>query len=478
MKIFKAILVPFLLGLISLQISAQTKRPNIVFILIDDLGYGDLANYGNRVIKTPNLDNFAKQGMKFTQFYSASPLCSPSRAAFMTGRTPFRTGIKSWIPEGEDVYLHKQELTIANILKQNGYQNFVVGKWHLNAGLNLASNPQPNDAGFDKWVALHAFPIPNTKNTNNFYDNGKAVGPIKGFAGEYVVDKAVEYLNNRDKKKPFFLYLPMVEVHGAIASPDNFLKQYSSFTFGNALEPFINSNNGIVDLANVKPRGPGEYYAQVSFMDNQVGLFIKKLKEMGLEENTIVIFASDNGPVTDQWRYAYELNLYGSTGGLRGRKADLYEGGIRVPAMIRYPGHIKAGTKSDEPLLGYDLLPTICSLLNIPTPSDRVIDGQDFSPILKNQLMKRNKPLFWAYETRFADDPEGFVYAARDGDWKIITDEAVEKTLLFNLRTDLYEVEDVSRKNPEILARLKAFIKEMKKSIEEDPLRPKRLVQK
>jgi len=459
-RTFKTILISFLIGLISIQTFAQTKRPNVVFILIDDLGYGDLANYANRVIKTPNLDEFAKQGMKFTQFYSASPLCSPSRAAFLTGRTPFRTGIKSWIPENEDVYLHKQEKTLANILKENGYQNFIVGKWHLNSGLNT-TNPQPTDAGFDKWVALHAFPIPNTKNTNNFYDNGKAVGPIKGFAGEYVVDKAVEYLNNRDKNKPFFLYLPMIEVHGAIASPDIFLKQYSSYTYG------------IVNLENVKPRGPGEYYAHVSFMDHQIGLFLKKLKSMGLEENTIVIFTSDNGPVTDQWRYAYELNLYGSTGGLRGRKADLYEGGIRVPAMIRYPGYVKAGTESDEPLHGYDLLPTICNLLNIPIPSDRAIDGQDFSPILRNQPMKRNKPLFWAYETRFADDPEGFVYAARDGDWKIITDEAVEKAMLFNLKTDLYEVEDVSKNNPEVTVRLKAYIKEMKKSIKDDPLRPK-----
>lgn len=470
---FRNILLVFLAVLLSLQTLAQPKRPNVVFILIDDLGYGDLATYGNRVIKTPNIDNFAKQSMKFTQFYSASPLCSPSRAAFLTGRTPFRTGIKSWIPEGENVYLHKQELTLASLLKQHGYQNFIVGKWHLNAGLNSPSYPQPSDHGFDKWVALHAFPIPNTKHTNNFYDNGKPVGAIKGFAGEYVYEKAVEYLNNRDKNKPFFLYLPMVEIHGAIASPDSFLQRYSQYTYGNNVLPFSNSNGGLIDLANVKPRGPGEYYAHVSFMDHQVGLILKALKQMGLEENTIVVFASDNGPVTDQWRYNYELNLYGNTGGLRGRKADLYEGGIRVPAMIRYPGHIPAGTTSDEPLHGYDLFPTICSLLNIPIPSDRVIDGQDFSPLLKKQPLQRNKPLFWAYETRFADDPEGFVYAARDGNWKLITDEAVEKTLLFNLQSDLYEVEDVSSKNPEVVAKLKAYIREMKKSIEADPLRPK-----
>ena len=206
MRTFKLILCSLLMSLTATPILAQTTRPNVVFILIDDLGYGDLATYGNRSIKTPNLDNFARQGMKFTQFYSASPLCSPSRAAFLTGRTPL-----------------------------------------------------------------------------------------------------------------------------------------------------TNSNNGILDLENVKPRGPGEYYAHVAFMDHQVGLFLNQLKRMGLEENTIVMFASDNGPVTDQWRYAYELNLYGSTGGLRGRKADLYEGGIRVPAMSRYPGQINAGTTSATPLRGANL---------------------------------------------------------------------------------------------------------------------------
>jgi arylsulfatase A-like enzyme len=471
MKVSKVIFALFLVALSCWYTFAQTVRPNVVFILIDDLGYGDLESYGNRFVKTPNLDNFAKQGIRFTQFYSASPLCSPSRAAFLTGRAPYRTGIKSWIPEGENIYLHKQEKTLASILKENGYQTFLSGKWHLNPGLHLANYPQPSDAGFDKWMALHAFPIPNSKHTTNFYDNGKAVGEIDGFAGDFAIDKAIEYLNARDKNKPFLLFLPLVEVHGVIASPDRFLKQYSKYTYQTNFKPFNNTNEG-VDYGGFTARGPGEYYAQVAYMDFVVGRMLNYLKKSGLDENTIVFFASDNGPVTDQWRYSYELNLYGSAGGLRGRKADLYEGGIRVPAMIRYPSHVKAGTVSDVPLHGYDFMPTLLSMLNLPIPNDRVIDGQDFSTIFKNQPLKRSKPLFWAYETRFADTPEGFAYAAREGDWKIITDEAVEKAMLFNLKTDLYEVDDVSKKNPEVTEKLKAYIREMKKSIEQDPLRP------
>jgi arylsulfatase A-like enzyme len=472
MKMLKIISLLIIFAALFLPINAQAKRPNVVFILIDDLGYGDLASYGHPVIKTPNIDNLARQGMKFTQFYSASPLCSPSRAAFLTGRTPFRTGIKSWIPEGQGIYLHKEEKTLAGILKDNGYQTFMAGKWHLNAGLNLSSNPQPPDAGFDKWMALHAFPIPNSRNPTNFFENGRPVGSINGFAGDFAADKAIEYLDNRDKNKPFFLYLPLVEVHGVIASPDRFLRQYSKYTNQPDPQPLINTNEG-VDPTGIIARGPGEYYANVSYMDYVVGRILDYLQKTRLDEETIVVFASDNGPVTNQWRYSYELNLYGSTGDLRGRKADLYEGGIRVPAMIRYPNHVTAGTVSDAPLHGYDLMPTLLSLLNLPVPSDRFIDGQDFSPVLKNQPMKRGKPLFWAYETRFSDDPEGFVYAARDGDWKIIADEAVEKAMLFNLRTDLYETSDVSRSNPEITARLKSFIRQMKQSIADDPLRPK-----
>lgn len=462
MKILTKIALLLVIELFYLQVSAQNKQPNVVLILIDDLGYGDLACYGHREIKTPNIDKLASQGMKFTQFYSPSPLCSPSRAGLLTGRTPFRTGIQSWIPENENVYLHKEELTIASILNQHGYQSFMAGKWHLNGGFTETAHSQPQQHGFDNWYALHAFPIPNTKNTTNFFENGKPVGPINGFAGEFVVDKAISYLKQRDKNKPFFLYLPMVEVHGAIASPDKYLNQYSKFT------------DGKIDLVNVTARGPGEYYAHVTFMDNEVGRVLKTLKEMNLEENTIVIFTSDNGPVTNQWRKPYEINLYGNAGKIRGRKGDLYEGGIRVPAIIRYPNHIKAGAISNEVLHGYDFLPTICSLLNIPKPTDRPIDGEDFSAVLKSQPMKREKPLFWGFETLYFQDPSGYLYAVRDGDWKVISDENAQKLLLFNLKTDPYELNDVSQKNPEVLTKLKMYVLAMKKSIEEDPLRPKK----
>ncbi len=440
---------------------AQDTAPNIVFILADDLGYGDLASYGHRHIKSPNLDKLADEGIKFTNFYSPSPLCSPSRAGFLTGRTPYRTGIKSWIPQGQDIYLHKEEQTIATILKKEGYQTFLAGKWHLNGGLADANHAQPDDHGFDKWMALHAFALPNHKNPTNFYEDGKALGEIKGFSAELAVNKSIEYIENRDIEKPFFLYLPMAEVHSEIASPDEFNAMYSEFT------------DEEIDLENLKDRGPGEYYANVTYMDFQIGRLLKKLDDLQLRENTIVIFTSDNGPVTNDWRRWWEVNMYGETGGLRGRKADLYEGGLRVPCMIRYPKHIVSGSLSDQPAHGVDILPTICGLLNLPIPTDRVVDGVDISPIFDNQILERKDPLFWAFETRQGDAPEGFIYSVRKDNWKMITDEKVEKTLLYNLESDPYETREISQKYPAVVTELSNFIRKQKQSIAEDELRPK-----
>jgi len=442
-------------------LQAQSTQPNIVFILADDLGYGDLASYGHRHIKTPNLDKLADEGIKLTNFYSPSPLCSPARAGFLTGRTPYRTGIQSWIPQGQDIYLHKGELTIATLLKKEGYQTFLAGKWHLNGGLDDAKHAQPNDHGFDKWMALHAFATPNHKNPDNFYEDGKALGEIEGFSAELAVNKSIEYIENREEEKPFFLYLPMAEVHSEIASPDDFNAMYSEFT------------KGEVDLKNLQDRGPGEYYANVTYMDFQIGRLLKKLDDLGLRENTIVIFTSDNGPVTNDWRRWWEVNMYGETGGLRGRKADLYEGGLRVPCMIRYPKQIIAGSASDEPAHGVDILPTICGLLNLTIPTDRVVDGIDISPIFNQQNLARKDPLFWAFQTRSGDAPEGYLYSVRKGKWKMIVDEKVEKTLLYNLESDPYETRELSQKHPEIVTELSSFIKKQKESIKEDALRPK-----
>ena len=229
---------------------------------------------------------------------------------------------------------------------------------------------------------------------------------------------------------------------------------------------------GEIDLKQLVARGPGEYYANVSHMDFQIGRLLQKIKELRLDENTIVIFTSDNGPVTANWRQWWEVNMYGETGGLRGRKGDLYEGGLRVPCLIRYPKLIKPASVSNEPAHGYDIFPTLCKLLNIPLPNDRELDGIDISPVFKQEKLGRKDPLFWAFRTALGNRAEIYQYAVRWDEWKMIASESLHKTLLYNLEKDPYETRELTTQFPGIVSTLKDFIREKKNSINNDPLRP------
>jgi arylsulfatase A-like enzyme len=434
-----------------------------VLILADDLGYGDLGVYGHHVLKTPALDGLAREGLRLTSYYAPSPLCSPSRASLLTGRIHLRTGIESWIPPDSDVQLGPRELTVATLLKRAGYETFLAGKWHLNGGLEVAAHTQPRDHGFDEWLALHAWAIPHHRNPTNFFRNGKPVGEIPGYAAQIVVDEALSWLERRPRKGPFFIYMPFPEPHGTIASPDFFNALYSSFTTGKP-DPMANENK-VPD--NLAARGPGEYYANVTHLDYQIGRFLEGLDRRGLRETTLVVFTSDNGPVTTDWRHWWEVNLYGSTGGLRGRKADLYEGGIRVPAIVRWPGRVPAGV-SDAPVSGTDLLPTLAAIVGFPVPTDRPIDGEDVSPLLRGEPFERRRPLYWEF-----DDDQGFYYALRDGRWKLLADRTLAKVRLYDLQADRFEVTDLAESRKDVVAALVRTVRATHASVAADPLRPR-----
>lgn len=445
--------------------TAETASPNVVVIYADDLGYGDLGIYGHHTIQTPHLDQLAREGVRLTNFYAPSPLCSPSRAGLLTGRTPFRSGIRSWIPAGTEVQLEKREITIATLLKNKGYETFLGGKWHLNAGLDIKKQAQPDDHGFDHWLALHAFPIPHNRNPTNFYRNGEPLGEVEGYTGQITIDESIEWLEGRDGSNPFFMYLAMVEPHSTHANPDDTNAIYEHLTRG-VPQPIP---NGLPAPPKeiLEARGPGEYYANITYMDAQIGRFLQALEEAGLKDSTIVFFASDNGPVTTVWRNWWEVNLYGSTGGLRGRKGDLFEGGIREPAFIRWPGHIEPGTISDALVSGYDLLPTLASLIGFEVPSDRPIDGEDFSAVLRGEPFHRERPLYWEF-----DDIAGNHYALRDGDWKLLADETLERVSLYNLAEDRFELFDLAREQPDRLESLLSKLRSIAASVRSDPLLP------
>ena len=401
--------------------------PNLILFLADDLGYGDLACFGHPIIKTPNLDAFAKQGVRLTHCYAASAVCSPSRSALLPGRTPHRNGVFTWIAEGGPVHLRTSEITLPKLLQGAGYAPCHSGKWHLNGLFNNPAQPQPGDHGYDWWMATQNNAGPSHENPSNFVRNGQPVGRLEGYSAPLVVSEAVTWLKEkRDPAKPFFLAVWTHEPHYPIKSDPKF----------KALYP---------DLADDVQR---EHHANVTQMDHAFGQLMKAPDEQKLADSTFVFFTSDNGPegngTTTPGR--------GSSGGLRGRKRDMHEGGIRVPGLARWPGKISAGSASEVPVVGSDLFPTMLGIAGVKPPADRVIDGVDVLPVLMGKATKveRPQPLYW----RLLMAPNAKV-AMRVDDWKILANAELTEFELYNLKSDPKEATDLKSAEPQRFAALR-----------------------
>lgn len=369
--------------------SAVKHRPNILLILADDLGYGDIGCYGNRVIQTPHLDQLAKEGVRLTDCYAASANCSPSRAGLMTGRTPWRIGIHDWIPFMSPMHVRESEITIARLLRDAGYDCGHFGKWHLNGMFNLPGQPQPDDHGFDYWFSTQNNALPNHHNPYNFVRNDIPVGPLQGYAGPLVAREAIGWLESgRDPDKPFFAYVCFHEPHEPIASAPQYEKLYERFE-----DPSQRAHHG-----------------NVTQLDAAVGELLQAIERLRLRDNTFVFFTSDNGPAVTS------IHPHGSAGPLRAKKGHVYDGGIRVPGIVRWPGHVAPDTVSKVPVIGTDVLPTFCQLAGIQPPNDRQLDGANFLPALSGNPVARSVPLYW----QFYGTPDDMKVAMRDGDWKIL----------------------------------------------------------
>lgn len=368
-------------------LDADAPRPNVVVVLADDLGYGDLACYGHPRIKTPNIDHFAAEGLRLTDCYAAAPNCSPSRTGLMTGRTPTRVGVFNWIPFFSPMHVRRSEITVATLLRNSGYQTCHVGKWHLNGAFNLPDQPQPWDHGFSHWFSTQNNALPNHRNPVNFVRNGRPVGPLQGYASELVADEAIDWLSNsRRDDQPFFLFVCFHEPHEPIASAERFTDLYPSD------DPSLSAHHG-----------------NVTQMDDAFGRMIRSLDDLNLRDDTLVIFTSDNGPAITN------IHPHGSAGKLRAKKGHLYEGGIRVPGIIQWPGVVQPGTVSDQPVCGLDLLPTLCELAGIHAPVDRSLDGTSVVPLLHGNSIGRDKPLYW----QFLRASSEIKVAIREGRWKL-----------------------------------------------------------
>lgn len=414
---FAASTIPYNKDTVSYSIASSptTELPNIVYILCDDLGYGDIGCFGNPVIKTPNLDKLAAEGMRLTDCYAASPVCSPSRAGTLTGRTPNRTGIYDWIPENKNIYLSKNEITIATILKSKGYTTCHSGKWHLNSKFN-GSEPTPGDHGFDHWFSTQNNALPDHHNPINFIRNGNPVGPLEGYSSTVITDEAISFLK-KVRNQPFFLYVCFHTPHEVVASAREFVDWYP----------------------NITDKNKAEYYGDVSQMDFEVGRLLHTLETLNLINNTFIMFTSDNGPETLR-RYRGADRSYGVPGPLRGMKLHMYEGGIRVPGIIRWNGKTNPGQVCHEPISSVDMLPTICDIVDTKVPGDRAIDGSDIMPVFEGKSIQRSVALYWQYNNAISKPK----ICIREGAWKLLATAGLQSFELYNLHDDWTETKDLA----------------------------------
>ena len=410
------------------------EQPNFIVFLTDDQGWGDLACYGHPIIKSPNLDAFAKQSVRFTQAYSACGVCSPSRSAILTGRTPYRNGVWRWIPDNHEVHLKASEITIATLLKPKGYDTCHAGKWHLNGKFNSPDQPQPNQHGYDHWLATQNNAAPNHLNPTNYVRNGQPAGKLEGPSAMIAVNEVIGWLKGRaDKTKPFFITVWTHEPHLPIETAEKYLSLYHD-----------------VEDADLR-----QHHGNVSQMDDAFGTLMQAIDGMKYTDTTAVFYTSDNGPEGN----GQSGRTRGSTGGLRGRKRADFEGGIRVPGMFRYPAlfqakNIQAGTVSDVPIIGHDIFSTVCELAQVPLPADRVIDGVSILPALQGQALTRTQPFYW----RTHISPKECRVAVRVDDWKIVADEKLANFMLFNVKEDPQEKNDLAATETDRLAKLKQLL--------------------
>ncbi len=428
-------------------IEAQKKKdrplapPNIVILLADDLGYGDLGSYGHPRIKTPYLDILAKEGLRLTSYYSGAPVCSPSRAAMMTGRIPQRDGIGDWIPENSGIFLPRQTVTLAKELQRAGYATAMTGKWHLNSKLD-GSEPTPGEHGFQHWFATQNNALPTHFNPVNFFRNGQLVGPLKGYSSSLIVDEAIEWLKQRKAEQPFFLYVPFHAPHEQVATAGTFFLEYH-------------------DVKNVDE---AQYYGNVAQLDYEVGRLLKTLDELQLAPNTLVFFASDNGPETLN-RYKTATRSYGTAGQLngkklRGMKLHLYEGGIRVPAIVRWPAVIKPGRVSDTPISAMDLMPTLRALAGLSSP-ELQLDGEAITSLLRDEKYLRQRPIYWQYDQAINSKTDKFLpkMALREGDFKLLVSGDFKTVELYNVKLDPAETTDLAARE---LPRVRDMVEKVK----------------
>lgn len=416
----------------------QAQKPNIVFILTDDLGYGDLGCFGSKIIKTPNLDKLASEGIKLTQFYSGSTVCAPSRNSLMTGK---HTG-HSYIRGNGEIPLRPQDTIMPEYLKKAGYSTGVFGKWGLG---DINTTGSPNLKGWDEFFGfLHHveahYQAPGIawqykKGMKNIERTRTGFG---GFACDEFVKQASDFIKRQGTNQPFFVYLSLPIPHPELYAPKDAMQRYQDEK-GNSIfeeKPYEGSHYG----GQTKPKAT--YAAMVSKADDYVGQIVELLKKQGILDNTLIVFSSDNGTHIEGGRTKEDVNMMNSSGGLKGVKRDMTDGGIRVPTIVSGAG-LPKGVVRDGYGAFWDFLPTFMEIAGAEKPKD--IDGVSHLNYWKTGQNWQNRPLYWEFFEG------GYFQAVRSGDWKYIKSylkDGSTKEELYNLKDDLGESKNLANQNP------------------------------
>lgn len=433
--------------------STEAKnKPNIILINADDLGWGDLSCYGQKHFSTPNLDRLASEGMRFTQAYAGDAVCAPSRCSLMTGYHTGHTRIRGNGHKGKKGgILEPEDTTIAEVVKKAGYTTGIFGKWGLG---ELENSGAPAKKGFDEFFGFLDHMEPHAYYPDHMWNNS---GPVqldrKSYSHDLIVSNTLNFIR-RHKDAPFFIYLAVTIPHAGMEVPDDssqpFIGKFPEKPYTAGRYHYAKTDHPLASFAGMVTR-----------LDRDIGRLSALLKELGLDSNTLVIFTSDNGAHNEG---GANPEFFNSTGGLRGIKRDMYEGGIRVPMIARWPGHIKAGVVSDQVLAHWDMLPTFADVAGAAAPAG--IDGISMLPALLGKHQKNHQFLYWEFHER------GFDQGVRMGDWKGVrhNEQPLE---LYNLKSDMHEQKNVAAENPKVVAKIENYLKTARSNPAEWPIRYK-----
>ncbi len=433
--------------------------PDIVYILADDLGYGDLGCYGQQKFSTPNIDRLAREGMLFTQHYTGCTVSAPSRSSLMTGlhtgHTPVR-GNKGWEPEG-NWPLPAGTFTVAKMLQSRGYVTGAFGKWGLGY---IESEGDPELQGFDEFYGYNCQSLAHNYYPDHLWHNHEKIvlhendsSKSGAYSADLIHKAALDFLE-ANKSRQFFLFYPTTIPHAELFAKEEYLKMFrGKFDPEKSFAGVDSGPSFRLGPYGSQPEAHAAFASMVSELDDYVGEILAKLKQLGLEKNTIVIFASDNGPHLEG---GADPDYFNSNGDLKGYKRDVYEGGIRTPMLVRWPGKVKEGSKIDHISAFWDIMPTFAEITGAKIPE--TIDGISFLPALLGKKQKQHDYLYWEFHE------QGGKMAVRMGNWKAVKlniDKTPQNpTELYNLLTDVGETNDVASSNPEIVNKMEMIMKQ------------------